>query len=211
MKTTSAFFTFLTVITSFFVVDMPAAVDSAKDQTVNNESRGDPVVFETLTVRKEGAVLFAEIAAPPMNLLGPELVRDLVSLIQRAEADDAVQVLVFKSADPDYFIPHVDVTRNQRVPGRGREADRRSFDRPSVSLPEREPSRHYRADRGSRTRRRQRVRPRVRHALCRALVGGFLSNRKRLRSDPRRWRCTAPHAPDGPSAGARGPFERGGL
>jgi len=47
------------------------------------------LVFETLAVRKEGAVLFAEISAPPMNLLGPELVRDLVSLIQRAEADDA--------------------------------------------------------------------------------------------------------------------------
>jgi len=68
------------------------------------------MVFETITVRKEGAVLFAEIAAPPMNLLGPELVRDLVSLIQRAEADDGVQVLVFKSADSDYFISHVDVT-----------------------------------------------------------------------------------------------------
>ena len=69
------------------------------------------MAFETLTVRNEGAVLFAEIAAPPMNLLGPELVRDLVSLIQRAEADDAVQVLVFTSGDPDYFISHVDVTR----------------------------------------------------------------------------------------------------
>ncbi len=68
------------------------------------------MVFETLTVRQEEAVLFAEIAAPPMNLQGPELVRDLVSLIQRAEADDAVQVLVFTSADPDYFISHVDVT-----------------------------------------------------------------------------------------------------
>jgi enoyl-CoA hydratase/carnithine racemase len=66
---------------------------------------------ETLTVRQEGAVLFAHIAAPPMNLLGPELVRDLVSLIQRAEADDAVRVLVFRSADPDYFISHVDLTR----------------------------------------------------------------------------------------------------
>jgi enoyl-CoA hydratase/carnithine racemase len=78
---------------------------------INNESRGDTVVFETLKMRKEGAVLFVEIAAPPMNLLGPELIRDLVSLIQRAEADDALQVLVFKSADPDYFISHVDVTR----------------------------------------------------------------------------------------------------
>ena len=38
--------------------------------------------FETLRVRDEGSVLFADIAAPPMNLLGPELVRDLVSLIQ---------------------------------------------------------------------------------------------------------------------------------
>jgi enoyl-CoA hydratase/carnithine racemase len=67
--------------------------------------------FETLNVREDGPVLFAEIAAPPMNLLAPELVRDLVALIQRAEADDAVKVLVFTSADPDYFISHVDVTR----------------------------------------------------------------------------------------------------
>jgi enoyl-CoA hydratase/carnithine racemase len=67
--------------------------------------------FETLRVRKEGGVVFAEIKAAPMNLLGPELVRDLVSLVQQAEADQAVQVLVFKSADPDYFISHVDVTK----------------------------------------------------------------------------------------------------
>jgi len=67
--------------------------------------------FETLKASQEAAVLFVAIAAPPMNLLGPELVRDLVSLIQRAEADEAVKVLVFKSADADYFIPHVDVTK----------------------------------------------------------------------------------------------------
>jgi hypothetical protein len=41
------------------------------------------LTFETLNVRNEGAVLFVEISAPPMNLEGPELVRDLVSLIQR--------------------------------------------------------------------------------------------------------------------------------
>ncbi|WPB74673.1 enoyl-CoA hydratase/isomerase family protein [Archangium violaceum] len=67
--------------------------------------------LETINVRKEEAVLFAELSAPPMNLLGPELVRDLVSLIQQAESDAALQVLVFKSADPDYFISHVDLTR----------------------------------------------------------------------------------------------------
>jgi enoyl-CoA hydratase/carnithine racemase len=75
----------------------------------SNGSEGN-VMFQTLAVRQEGAVLFVDIAAPPMNLLGPELVRDLVSLIQGVEADQAVQVLVFRSADPDYFISHVDVT-----------------------------------------------------------------------------------------------------
>src|ERR1700742_4019770 len=70
-----------------------------------------PVALETLGLHQEGAVVFAEIAAPPMNLLGPELVRDLVSLIQRVEADDGVRVLVFSSADPGYFISHVDLRR----------------------------------------------------------------------------------------------------
>jgi enoyl-CoA hydratase/carnithine racemase len=79
--------------------------------TEHESSQGDFMVFETITVRREGAVLLADISAPPMNLLGPELVRDLVSLIQRAEADEAVQVLVFKSADPDYYISHADLTR----------------------------------------------------------------------------------------------------
>lgn len=67
--------------------------------------------YETLKVRSEDGVLFAEIAAPPMNLLGPDVVRDLVSLILEAEADDASQVLVFTSADSEYFISHVDVAR----------------------------------------------------------------------------------------------------
>jgi enoyl-CoA hydratase/carnithine racemase len=67
--------------------------------------------FETLIVRNDGAILFVDIAAPPMNLPGPELVRDLVSLIVQADGDTAIKVLVFKSTDPDYFIPHVDVTK----------------------------------------------------------------------------------------------------
>ncbi len=67
--------------------------------------------FQTLTVRREGGVLFVAISSPPLNLIGPELVGDLVTLIRQAEADDVARVLVFKSADPDYFLAHVDVTR----------------------------------------------------------------------------------------------------
>jgi len=102
-------------------------------KTQSAASRSDetrPLSFETLTVRREGAVLFVEIAAPPMNLLGPELVRDLVSLIRQAEADTAIQVLVFKSADPDYFISHVDVTRSKEY----REEAAKLTGEPSIAL-----------------------------------------------------------------------------
>ncbi len=78
---------------------------------INPESTTQQAVLETISTHREGGVLFAEIACPPMNLLSPELVRDLISLIQQSEVDDSIHVLVFKSADPDYFISHVDVTR----------------------------------------------------------------------------------------------------
>jgi hypothetical protein len=38
-------------------------------------------------------------------------VRDLVGLIEWTEAGDAARVLVFTSADHDYLMCHVDVTR----------------------------------------------------------------------------------------------------
>ena len=88
------------------------------------------LVLETLKIHREGAVLFAEISAPPMNLQGPELIRDLVSLIQQAEANETVKVLVFKSGDPDYFISHVDVTRIKE----NREAAARLDGSPSIGL-----------------------------------------------------------------------------
>ena len=88
------------------------------------------MVFETLAVRQEGNVLFVNISAPPMNLLGPELVRDLVSLIQQAEADAELQVIVFTSGDPDYFISHVDVTRINEY----RKETARLIDEPSLGL-----------------------------------------------------------------------------
>jgi enoyl-CoA hydratase/carnithine racemase len=81
------------------------------ETTTTVATKAFSAAFETLNVRQEGGVLFAAIAAPPMNLLGPELVRDLVSLIQGAEADETVRVLVFRSSDPDYFISHVDLAR----------------------------------------------------------------------------------------------------
>src|SRR5580700_6066011 len=56
-------------------------------------------------------VLSVVIDAPPMNLIGPELVRDLVSLFGELESDQETRVVVLESADPDYFVPHVDLTQ----------------------------------------------------------------------------------------------------
>ena len=56
-------------------------------------------------------VITVAIDAPPMNLIGPELVRDLVGLVGALESDPDVRVMVLESADPEYFVPHVDLTK----------------------------------------------------------------------------------------------------
>lgn len=73
--------------------------------------------FETLRTRSEGSVLFAEIDSAKMNLLGTSMVRDLVSLIRLLDRDESYRVVVFSSANPQFFIPHVDVTQVQDYRG----------------------------------------------------------------------------------------------
>lgn len=68
--------------------------------------------YRTLRVAPAGAgVLSVVLDAPPMNLIGPELVRDLVNLIGELETSQDVRVVVLESADPEYFVPHVDLTK----------------------------------------------------------------------------------------------------
>jgi enoyl-CoA hydratase/carnithine racemase len=68
--------------------------------------------YRTLRVTgSDGGVLSVVIDAPPMNLIGPELVRDLVTLLGELESDEDIRVMVLESADPEYFVPHVDLTK----------------------------------------------------------------------------------------------------
>ena len=46
-----------------------------------------------------------------MNLIGPELVRDLVTLLYEPETSQDIRIMVLESADPDYFVPYVDLTK----------------------------------------------------------------------------------------------------
>ena len=87
-------------------VDAPTKPVAGAERQVNQ-----PLDLKTIRTRTEGAVLFAEISSPPLNMIGPELVADLVSLIQVLDKGEPYRVVVFSSADPDFFIPHVDVTK----------------------------------------------------------------------------------------------------
>jgi enoyl-CoA hydratase/carnithine racemase len=69
-------------------------------------------LYRTLRVTlSDMGVLSVVIDAPPMNLIGPELVRDLVRLLGEVESGQDVRVMVLESADPEYFAPHVDLTK----------------------------------------------------------------------------------------------------
>jgi enoyl-CoA hydratase/carnithine racemase len=59
-------------------------------------------MYRTLRVaRIDEGVLSVVIDAPPMNLIGPELVRDLVTLFSVLESDEDIRVMVLESADPE--------------------------------------------------------------------------------------------------------------
>jgi enoyl-CoA hydratase/carnithine racemase len=45
---------------------------------------------------------------PPINVMGPEMVREFQELINALEADEHVRVVVFDSAVEDYFLNHSD-------------------------------------------------------------------------------------------------------
>jgi enoyl-CoA hydratase/carnithine racemase len=45
----------------------------------------------------------------PINLIDPDTIRELDALVSRLEADPDVRVIVFDSADPDFYLAHYDV------------------------------------------------------------------------------------------------------
>lgn len=66
--------------------------------------------YETLTIDQQSGVLTATISNPPVNVMTVELYRDLVQFTADVEQDETVKVVVFQSADPDFFIAHFDVS-----------------------------------------------------------------------------------------------------
>src|SRR5689334_5546956 len=82
-------------------------------------TRGGAMAYEgfaTLAVTVEGAVATATFDHPPINLLDAAMIRDLDQLGRELAEDDAVRVVVFRSANPEFFIAHADVALIQTLP-----------------------------------------------------------------------------------------------
>ena len=47
----------------------------------------------------------------PACIMTTELSRELATAVDEAESDGATRVIVFRSADPEFFIAHFDVSR----------------------------------------------------------------------------------------------------
>src|SRR6202451_4179776 len=59
-------------------------------------------------IRRSPAYWRVTINNPPINVMGPEMVREFQEVIEALEADEHVKVVVFDSAVEDYFLNHSD-------------------------------------------------------------------------------------------------------
>jgi enoyl-CoA hydratase/carnithine racemase len=65
-----------------------------------------------IQVKKHSAAYWrVTINNPPLNLFDQEMAEELTSLIDELEQNKDVKVVVFDSADPDYFMAHLDIVR----------------------------------------------------------------------------------------------------
>jgi enoyl-CoA hydratase/carnithine racemase len=60
--------------------------------------------------RRSPAYWRVTIDNPPINVMGPQMVRDFQHVMAALEADEQVRVVVFDSAVDDYFLNHSDFT-----------------------------------------------------------------------------------------------------
>jgi len=75
------------VTVSAAILPVARAVGQSNDEPHVIEQNGTtmPSDFPTIKTRRDARVLFATFDSPPINLIGPQLVRDLISLLDSLE------------------------------------------------------------------------------------------------------------------------------
>jgi enoyl-CoA hydratase/carnithine racemase len=72
---------------------------------------GAPARYGPLRVEREPGLVLATIDHPPDHLVDGPLIAGLAGLLDEADADPELRVLVLRSADPDFFLMHGDVVQ----------------------------------------------------------------------------------------------------
>jgi len=74
------------------------------------------MTFEQLRVTRTSPALWrVAFNAPPINLIGPQMVNELRELLVDLETDPLVSVVVFESAVEDYFLAHWDIASDPEL------------------------------------------------------------------------------------------------
>ncbi|GAA2254372.1 enoyl-CoA hydratase/isomerase family protein [Streptomyces atrovirens] len=69
----------------------------------------------TLHVSIEDGVARIVLDNPPVNLLDVTMMRELRTVLDALREDSSVRVIVFSSADPEFFLAHVDMRIGERM------------------------------------------------------------------------------------------------
>jgi enoyl-CoA hydratase/carnithine racemase len=83
----------------------PIAKESSMTASIASEKAA-----QLRVIRRSPAYWRVTIDNPPINVMGPEMVREFQQVINALEADEDVRVVVFDSAVDDYFLNHSDFT-----------------------------------------------------------------------------------------------------
>ena len=74
--------------------------------------------YQQLNVERSNRGLWSvTFSNPPINMFVPATIVELGALMTDLEADPSVKVVVFQSANPDFFMAHLDVAKAVERPG----------------------------------------------------------------------------------------------
>lgn len=90
----------------------PALAQTAKASDIaSTEVAAAEQTAKIRLTRKSAAYWQVTFNNPPLNIIGPAEVRELVEILEQIESDPNVKVVVFDSAVPGYFIAHYDLLK----------------------------------------------------------------------------------------------------
>ncbi|SDA38245.1 enoyl-CoA hydratase/isomerase family protein [Sinorhizobium sp. NFACC03] len=95
----------------FSTIQSPAQSAESSGKAAQAQSAEAAQSEKIRLTRNSAAYWTVTFNNPPLNIVGPTEVRQLVKILDRIEADPNVKVVVFDSSVPGYFVAHYDLLK----------------------------------------------------------------------------------------------------